>query len=132
MNRILKMLNCIYQDIVVEKVSQEFSPSGISETFLEIKSSSSIWILFRTIGQLIWYFFLCQSVHALIGGNSDLLDVKQISLTWILLIYSNFEILAWCIIFAKKYWNVFAFFERRVQMVGDLFRSVLHFFYSSL
>ena len=103
------MLNCIYQDIVVEKVSQEFSPSGISETFLEIKSSSSIWILFRTIGQLIWYFFLCQSVHALIGGNSDLLDVKQISLTWILLIYSNFEILAWCIIFAKKYWNVFAF-----------------------
>ena len=31
------MLNCIYQDIVVEKVSQEFSPSGISETFLEMK-----------------------------------------------------------------------------------------------
>ena len=30
------MLNCIYQDIVVEKVSQEFSPSGISETFLEM------------------------------------------------------------------------------------------------
>ena len=32
------MLNCIYQDIVVEKVSQEFSPaSGISEKFLEMK-----------------------------------------------------------------------------------------------
>ena len=96
------MLNCIYQDIVVEKVSQEFSPSGISETFLEMK------IIIKHLDPLSDYrathlVFFYVKVHAV-------LDVKQISLTWILLIYSNFEILAYTrIIYAKKYWNVFAF-----------------------
>ena len=73
------MLNCIYQDIVVEKVSQEFSPSGISETFLEMT------IIIKHLDPLSDYrpthlVFFYVKVHALIG-DSDLLDVKQTSLT---------------------------------------------------
>ena len=114
------MLNCIYQDSSRKSFTRilsfwNFRKISRNENLHQAFGSS--FGLSANSSGISFYV----KVHAVI-------DVKQISLTWILLIYSNFEILAWCMIFAKKYWNVFAFFERRVQMVGDLFRSVLHFF----
>ena len=104
------MLNCIYQDIVVEKVSQEFSPSGISEKFLEMKIIIKHLVPLSDYRATHLVFFLCQSPCSNSGFGLEFWEVDFC------------EILAGKrIIYSKKYWNVFAFFERRVQMVNDLF-----------
>ena len=96
------MLNCIYQDSSRKSFTRILS-------FWNFRNISRNENHHQAFGSSFWLSANSSGISFYVKVHA-VLDVKQISLTWILLIYSNFEILAYTrIIYAKKYWNVFAF-----------------------